>query len=126
MHLDLVDVHRVGTDGLGQQDAVARCAGLVGGDGIEQLGAVLGEHLMVGAEAAGGHDDGLCIVSDAGTGAQVGGTHAAHCAAIVDEELVGAHLRHGGDVALLALLAHVAHEVGTHGLAVLGTMDALD
>ena len=126
MHLNLVDVHRVGADGLGKQDAVARCAGLVGGDGVEQLGAVLGEHFMVGAEAAGGHNDSLGVVSDAGTRAQVGGAHAAHGTAVVDEELVGAHLRHGGNVALLALLTHVAHEVGTHGLAVLGTMDALD
>ena len=126
MHLDLVDVHGVGPDGLGQYDAVAGGAGLVGGHGVEQLRAVLGEHLVVGAEAAGGHDDGLRVVGDGGAGAQVAGTHAADGAALVAEQLLGLHLRDGRHAALLALGAHVAHEVGAHGAAVLGAVDALD
>lgn len=78
---------------------------------------------MVGAEAAGRHDDDGGVEGRLRAGAQVGGAHAGH-GAVGGEDLVDAHLGHGRHAALGALGAHAVHDEGAHGAAVLGTVDA--
>ena len=88
MDLDLVHVHGARADGHGHVDALALRARRIGGHKACQIGLILHDHVEVGAETAGGQNDGLGVDGD-GCAVLVGGLDAHGCAVGVGQDLVG-------------------------------------
>ena len=129
MDLDLVHIHSAGTDGGGHLNALALSAGSIGGHEALQLGLVLGNHVQICAEAAGGQHHSLGVHSD-GLAGRTGGLDARSCAVGIGQDLVGGGVQQDLNASLLTVLLQQGDHVGTdrNGLAlcVHRAMDALD
>ena len=61
MRLNLLHIHERCAGVFGKDNAVTRCAGLIGRRIALEFGLILDEHILIGAEAAGGEHHGLGI-----------------------------------------------------------------
>ena len=118
--LDLAHLNEVGAGLLRHDHAVAGDAGGVRGDERGEVGTVLGDHVGVGAEAAGAQDDGLGAVG----GAVLAGD-AAHRAGLVLHELGRADVVDDLDAGVLDGRGHGRDVGGADGRPVGGTVAAL-
>ena len=129
MDLDLVHIHSASTDGGGHLNALTLSAGSVGGHEALQLRLVLGNHVQICAEAAGGQHHSLGVHSD-GLAGRTGGLDAHSSAARIGQDLVGGGVQQDLNASLLTVLLQQGDHIGTdrNGLAlcVHRAMDALD
>ena len=110
--LNPLHAHEASADALGHDDAVARgCHGVGGVDVLVEVGVVLQTHLNVGAEAACGQDEGLAgeLVLVA---IRVGGLDGGDGAAVVNDELAGAHAGVDGDAGSLGVALEGPRDLG--------------
>ena len=120
VNLNLAHLDEVGASVLGHDHAVARDGGGVGGNEGLQVGTVHLDHVLVGAEAAGGQNDSLGVVLRA-----VLAHDARHSAGLVDDELGGTAVVNDLDAGVAHGLGEGGNVGGAHSGAVGGTVAAL-
>ena len=129
MDLDLIHIHGASADCGRHLNALTLCACGVGGHEALQLGLVLGDHVQICAEAAGGQHHSLGVHSD-GLAGRTGGLDAHSSAVGIGQNLICGGVQQDLDTGLLAVLLQQGDHVGTdrNGLAlcVHRAMDALD
>ena len=129
MDLDLVHVHGSSADGLCHLDALALSAGSIGGHEALQLGLVLGDHVQICAEAAGGQHHSLGIHGD-GLAGGTGSLHAHNSAVCIGQQLGSGGVQQGLHAGLVAVLLQQGDHVGAHrkglALSIHGAVDTLD
>ena len=121
MQLNLVNVHQISAHSLCHHNAVAGCTGGVGGDGAPQVGAVGAVHFLVGTEAAGGKNDGLCIDGQLlvrGLRLDTGSRAVHH------NDFSGLGVQQHLDAQLLHCLGEAVHQIAAHAAAIGRGMDA--
>ena len=124
MNLDLIHLHELGARLFSHDVAVAGGGGLVGGGVVLQVGAVLGDELLVRTQAAGREDDSFGVIRRFGAG--IVGHDAGHDAGVVDDETLDLAVLNNFDVTVLDLRLKAGHDGCSHGRAVSGTVAALD
>ena len=91
MNLDLLHIHGGSADFSGHQDALALNAGGIGGHEAGQVRLVLHNHVQVGAETAGGQDNGLRVHGHLVSGFTLG-FNADNSAGFVGQQLGGGYV----------------------------------
>ena len=129
MDLDLVHIHGACADGSRHLNALALCASGIGGHEACQFGLVLGDHIEVGTETAGGQNDALGVDDD-GVAVLIGTGNAHGCAVGIGQDGIDGGVQHDVNAALLAVLLQQRDHVSAHGddlaLFVDRAVDALD
>ena len=129
MDLDLIHVHSVSAHSGSHLNALTLCACGVGGHKALQLRLVLGDHLQICAEAAGGQHHSLGIHGD-GLAGGTGSLHAHNGTACIGQQLGSGGVQQGLHAGLVAVLLQQGDHVRAHrnglALSIHGAMDTLD
>ena len=129
MDLDLIHVHNVSTHSGSHLNALTLCACGVGGHKALQLGLVLGDHVQICAEAAGGQHHSLGIHGD-GLAGGTGSLHAHNGTVCIGQQLGSGGVQQGLHAGLVAVLLQQGDHVGAHrkglALSIHGAVDTLD
>ena len=127
--LDLIHVHSVSAHSGSHLNALTLCACGVGGHKALQLGLVLGDHVQICAEAAGGQHHSLGIHGD-GLAGGTSSLHAHNSAVCIGQQLGSGGVQQGLHAGLVAVLLQQGDHIGAHrkglALGIHGTMDTLD